>query len=182
MMLNNYTILYFLALAVFIQSMPTNITDSSGEEDEEDHEISHPISTRDIQNTIIDGSIHFIKSAGITYSQHVKHNKCSVKYDDQTLGESSVIKIRKKMFRVDNCLLERVYHACGPNLILMMSVACRLVERHKDSNAIVNFKRQSDLSSMVQYNSIFNREKRVITESCCENLCSISELTRYCHE
>ncbi len=185
MMLNNYTILYFLALVAFIQSMPTNTNHHSTEEEEEEvhhsHEDTKQIISREVHKKI-DGTMHRIKSAGINYTQRIVNGQCLVEFNNQLLAENSVVKYRKKVFRVEDCLLERVYHACGPNLLLMLSVVCRVVEHHKTSNIYANFKRDASLSSMYQLDSTANREKRVITESCCENRCSISELTRYCHQ
>ena len=175
-MLNNYNILCLLALVAFIYSMPTNSSDYSEEENE-----FKKIFSRTIQEKI-DGTTHHIKSAGIYYQQRIKNDKCFVEYDGQLLAETSVIKIRKKIFRVEDCLLERVYQTCGPNLLLMLSVVCRVVEQHKTSNVFTNLKRETSLSFAEHTESTEDRVKRVITESCCENLCSITELTRYCHQ
>jgi hypothetical protein len=173
-MLNNYSILYLLVLIALTHCMPTNITDSSEEEEDQ-------IFSRDVHDKI-DGTTHHIKAAGVTYRQRINQNQCFVEYEDQLLAENSVIKIRKKVFRVEDCVLERVYHACGPNLLLMLSVVCRVVEQHKLSSPLPNFKREASLTSMFHPDLITDRTKRVISESCCEDLCSISELTRYCHE
>jgi hypothetical protein len=176
MMLNNYYILCLLALVAFIQSMPTNSSESSEEEKDSKRFISREIHEK------IDGATHHIKSAGVTYQQRIKHEQCFVDYDGQLLAETSVIKIRKKIFRVEDCVLERVYQTCGPNLLLMLSVVCRVVEQHKTSNVYTNFKREASLSSIDHFDITEDKVKRVITESCCENLCSIAELTRYCHQ
>ena len=175
-MLNIYHILYLLALVAFIQSMPTNSSNSN----EEENDYSQRLFSREVRGKI-DGATHHIKSAGITYYQRIKQDQCFVEYAGQLLAEMSVLKIRKKIFRVEDCLLERVYQTCGPNLLLMLSVVCRVVEQHKTSNVFSNFKRETSLSSIEHFDSIEDRTKRVITESCCENLCSITELTRYCH-
>lgn len=179
-MLKNYTMIYILALVAFIESIPINITESI-EENIESNENVDKIYSREIVDKI-DGVTHHIKSIGINYQQRINNNQCFVEYDNQLLSENSIIKIRKKLFRVEDCLLERVYHACGPNLILMLSVVCRVVEQHKQTNSLTNFKRQINFNSIFQSDFIKYKTKRVITESCCENLCSISELTRYCHE
>jgi hypothetical protein len=177
-MFNNYTILCLLALVAFILSMPTdNINE---EEDYNDNTIIKEYS-RELHDKI-DGAIHHIKSAGVSYRQSIKNDKCFVEYDGQLLGENTVIKIRRKTFRVEGCVLERVYHACGPSLLLMLGVVCRVVEQQKASIGLVNLKREATNPSIHYLDSTTNRIKRVITESCCENLCSVSELTRYCHE
>ena len=152
-----------------VASMPTNNSNLIERIARNSHKLSQPV----------DGSVHHIRTAGIIYTQRIQEDKCLVEYEDQMLGEGSVIKIRRKTFRVDDCMLERVYHACGPNLILMLSVVCRVVEKHKDTNLVMNFKRDQPLD---YFDDLSDRRKRVITESCCENFCNISELTRYCHE
>jgi hypothetical protein len=156
--------------------MPTNSSDSSEEE-----KYSKKLFLRTIEEKI-DGTTHHIKSAGINYQQRIKNGKCFVEYDGQLLAETSVIKIRRKIFRVEECLLERVYQTCGPNLLLMLSVVCRVVEQHKTSNVVLNLKRETSLSFVEHAESTEDRVKRVITESCCENLCSVAELSRYCHQ
>jgi hypothetical protein len=182
-MLNSCTILCILALASFIQSMPmdSNISTETEQQQEDSDDSINQLFPRELQDKI-DGTTHHIKAAGVTYQQRIIDNQCFVEYDGRLLGENSVIKIRKKVFRVDNCLLERVYHACGPNLLLMLGVVCRVVEQHKISNTLVNLKREANVLPTYYFDPTAHRTKRVITESCCENLCSISELTRYCHE
>jgi hypothetical protein len=171
-----------LALVAFVQSIPTNNNDSTEEEEEKGSpDDTKKAFSREVHSKI-DGTIHHIKSAGVNYTQRIRDGQCFVQYNNQLFPESRVIKIRRKIFRVDDCVLERVYHACGPNLILMLSVVCRLVEQHKISNEYINTKREANLLSMYHLGPTADRKKRVITESCCENLCSISELTRYCHQ
>ena len=177
MILNYYTISCLLALATLLQGMPTNETNSS--KDIEEH-VPQKFS-RNIKNKI-DGAVHHIKSAGVYYTQRINKGQCFVEYDGKLLAETSLIKIRRKVFRVEECELERVYHACGPNLLLMLGVVCRFFEKDKSLNAIPNFKRQASSSILPQFDSMTDRGKGVITESCCENRCSISELTRYCHQ
>jgi hypothetical protein len=179
-MLNNYTIVFLLALVAFIESMPKIDTDST-EEEEAIHINTNTIVSREVYDKI-HGAIHHIKPAGVTYQQHIKDNECFVEYDGQLLAENSLVKIRKKLFRVENCLLERVYHVCGPNLLLMLSVVCRVIEQHQiPSYESINFKRETSLLPIDHFDSTAYKKKRIITESCCENLCNVAELTRYCH-
>jgi hypothetical protein len=178
-MLSNYIMLYLLALVAFIQSMPTNNSDY--DEEKSDYHDNIQI-TRDLTDKV-DGTIRRIKAAGITYRQRINDEQCLVEYDNQLLTESSVIQIRKKLYQVEDCLLERVFHACGPNLLLMLNVVCRVVEQHlTTTTTLASFKRETQ-STLSKHNlrARANKTPRVITESCCEALCTISELTRYCH-
>ncbi|CAF0998608.1 unnamed protein product [Adineta ricciae] len=160
-----------LSMLTVVATMPANSTES-------DEEQVDSMFRREI-----DGTTHHIKAVGITYRQRIRSNQCFVEYDNQLLPENAVIKIRKKNFRVENCSLERVYHACGPNLLLMLSLVCRVIDQDAQSHSFANFKRSTSLSRRSKFRSTtFSGNRVVITDSCCENLCSISELTRYCHQ
>ncbi|UJR13496.1 hypothetical protein I4U23_000510 [Adineta vaga] len=162
MILDRYFILSLFAMVIINKSISMERIDSN-------------VQINSVTRREIDGTIHHIKSVGITYQQRIQSNQCFVEYDNQLLSEYSVIKIRKKNFRVENCLLERVYHACGPNLLLMLSVVCRVLEQDGSASSykLTNTKRAISSTRLT---------KHVITESCCENLCNISEITRYCHQ
>lgn len=135
----------------------------------------------------IDGNIHHIKLAGVTYQQRLVDGQCAVEYGGQYLTEKSVIQIRKKLYRVENCLLERVFHACGPNLLLMLNVVCRVVEKSQamtTTTPLTAVRRDTTPAIPSVLYRLYPRASktpRVITESCCESLCTISELSRYCH-
>jgi hypothetical protein len=181
-MLKYCPILCLLALVTFIQSISTNDSSSSEKTKEQnayDDSTQRPI--RNIKDKTNEAKTH-ITTAGISYTQRTINDQCFVEYDGKLLGENSVIKIRRKVFRVEDCVLERVYHACGPNLLLMLGVVCRFFEQDKPSNTLASLKREASSTILHHLYPTTNRKKRVITESCCENLCSISELTRYCHE
>lgn len=194
-----------MALVAVIQTMPTiydnihsnnnkNNNDSDYDENksflmnnilQDDQRLQGNAKTlRHIRN-LIDDKMHYIKTAGVTYRQRLIDDQCVVEHNGQYLTENSVIQLRKKLYRVENCLLERVFHACGPNLLLMLNVVCRVVEQqHTTTTPITNIQQKSIPASVSFSHRIYpraNKTPRVITESCCENLCSISELTRYCH-
>lgn len=200
--MNSYIPLCFAALVAFIQTMPTIDELNNNNIDSDDN--PNLLINDDLQNVpdyqrktlrhlkyVIDGSIHRVKEAGVTYRQRLHDEQCLVEYDGQYLTENSVLQIRKKLYRVENCLLERVFHACGPNLLLMLNVVCRLVEKHQTTmptttttTPATNYRQLADPSSLAIIHQFYrrgNKTPRVITESCCENLCTISELSRYCH-
>jgi hypothetical protein len=200
-MMNNYISLCMIALVATIQTMPTlddyntNINNISGDYDENknfliNNEVKKdqhiPSKTSRHLKHIIDGTVHHIKAAGVTYRQRLHDDQCTVEYDGQYLTENSVIQIRKKLYRVEDCLLERVFHACGPNLLLMINVVCRVVEPYQTTTTpMTTIRRPTIPSSLAFIHRIYPRASksktpRVITESCCEGLCTISELSRYC--
>ena len=128
----------------------------------------------------VDGTIYPLKGSSATYKQCLDKGECYVQFNDRLIPENGTVQVRRKYYRVENCQLERVFHACGPNLLLMLSVVCRVVDQHTSSQAALRLTRAGDSSmSHVSYRDA-NRSARMITESCCENLCSIAELTRYC--
>ncbi|CAF4926526.1 unnamed protein product [Rotaria sp. Silwood1] len=142
---------------------PEKIIDSKDEDNYYgDNNNNNKIFTRQIDNRKED-TIQHIKALGITYRQIIKDGQCAINYDGQIFIE------------------ERVYHACGPKLLLMLSVVCRVVEHNKVSDEILNLKRETNFEFIHHRDSIIDRKKRVIAESCCENHCTVSELTRYCH-
>ena len=204
-MMNSCIPLCLIALVVAIQSIPTSFSDNyynnqkneTSESDEienfflnddadlVDDQMQYGRSLRQLK-TIVDGTTHRIKAAGVSYRQRLRDGQCLVEYDEQFLSENSVVQIRRKLYRVEECLLERVFHACGPNLLLMLNVVCRVVEKHQSTTVPFLDTRRQTVPTPVLYNNRrirprANKTPRVITESCCENLCTISELTRYCH-
>ena len=140
---------------------------------------------------IIDGRKHRIKGVGITYRQRLRDDQCIVEYDGQHLTENSILKIGKKLYRVEDCLLERVFHACGPNLLLMIHIVCRAIEEQRATTTPATKSQRSTIPpSPFFFRWTYGRTHRmmradktrqVITESCCEGLCTISELSRYCY-
>lgn len=177
-MLNQYTVLYLSAIFAFNQAMPAIITDSN---DIQDNDIDkNRIVPREIDKKIY-GTMQHIKAIGITYQQIKKDDECAIEYNNKIYVETNTLKIKKKLYRVENCSLERVYHACGPKLLLMLSIVCRVVEKHKIHNEILDSKRSIVSSSIDHFHTTPYQTKHVIAESCCEDFCTVSELTRYCH-
>ncbi|CAF3755246.1 unnamed protein product [Rotaria socialis] len=217
-MMNNIIPLYFIALVAIIQTVSTidnknNMNDKSNNnnnnnnDDDDDKNVGFIIATnlqdneynkgkflRDIHQ-IIDGQSHRAR-ADVVYHQRLRDGQCVVEYDGKILTENSVTQIRKKLYRLENCLLERVFRACGPNLLLMLDIVCRVVETHQKSTTITtttptttiafvpNIQQKKMPPSTLFFHRKFSqlfRSPRVITEACCDNLCTITELTRYCH-
>ncbi len=189
----SYIPLCLIALVAIIEAIPTIDDDEKNSvlvsnilQDDQHLEPKSKF-TRHLHR-IIDGMTHHIKAARVSYRQRLYDGQCVVEYDDQYLTENSVIQLRKKLYRVENCLLERVFHACGPNLLLMLNVVCRVVEQQETTTTtttpMTDLRRHTMPASTSFLHRIYPRADktpRVITESCCENLCTISELTRYCH-
>ncbi|CAF0860993.1 unnamed protein product [Didymodactylos carnosus] len=124
------------------------------------------------------GKKYSIKSAGITYTQRIIEGECLVEYDDRLLAEGQILQHKKRLYKVEDCFLERAFHVCGPNILFMLKIVCRLVKQY---TKIINGTRTTTLSPL-QATLLERRDvsPKIITESCCLNICTVSELTRYC--
>ena len=175
-MFKQSSVIFFLVLINVVFCLPNNRNQS---EKQWEDETNRSNTKREIR-TKIDGSTHQVKSTGISYRQRIQDEHCFVEYDGQLLAELSVIQIRKRYYRVEDCSFERVFHACGPNLIYMLNIVCRVVEQDQQS-AKETFNGKRYISRDSSENPT-EKNPRTITESCCENLCNVAELTRYCHK
>jgi hypothetical protein len=92
--------------------------------------------------------------------------KCTVEHNGQRLYEGESVDMKGKLYKVEDCVLHRAYHACGTHILYIMNIVCQAVEHHKISPVLSRSRR-------------FARQK-LLTEACCQNLCTVSEMTRYC--
>ncbi len=95
-----------------------------------------------------------------------KEHGCIIEHDGQKLNEGDSIDITGKFYKVEDCQLQRAYHACGTDIIYIINLVCQAIEQQ---NIIPSKKR---ISRFVQ--------QKLLTEACCQNLCTVSEMTRYC--
>lgn len=93
---------------------------------------------------------------------------CTLNYDGHLLQESQSIEIKGKLFKVEDCVLQRAYHACGSYLLQMVSIACEILDQQKQKKLNHNLR----LKRFVP--------RKLLTEACCETLCTVTEMTRYC--
>src|SRR5262245_45075163 len=56
---------------------------------------------------------------------------CTVNYDGRILKDGESVEIKGKLYKMEDCGLHRAYHACGSNLLQMVSIACDVVEQQK---------------------------------------------------
>ena len=102
-----------------------------------------------------------------TLTSSGKNVTCTMNYDGHVLQESQSVEIKGKLFKVEECALQRAYHACGSYLLQMVSIACEILDQQKQKNL----------------NSIRSKRfipRKLLTEACCETLCTVNEMTRYC--
>ncbi|CAF4039038.1 unnamed protein product [Adineta steineri] len=95
------------------------------------------------------------------------NNNCTVEYDGHLLEEDQVIEIKGKLYKVEDCALQRAYNACGMYLLQMVSIACNVIQNEKHK---VPSKRRVRKSL----------RRKLLTEACCETLCTVAEMIRYC--
>ncbi|CAF0893400.1 unnamed protein product [Didymodactylos carnosus] len=129
--------------------------------------IIHSRSSRDSDKiNIKDGIEYEIKETGTTYKQYeTSDSKCKIEYDGKMYKEDDTLTIKGKYYKVEECHLIRAYHACGPNVLFMFKIVCRLVEQYTSNR---------------RRRAIYHYGPKVITQACCENVCTIAEMTRYC--
>jgi len=101
---------------------------------------------------------------------------CSLNHDGHRLNEGQSVEIRGKLYKVEECGLHRAYHACGTYLLQMVSIACEVLSKQK-----------RDLIDETNNNNRFRKslkrryiQRKLLTEACCETLCTVAEMTRYC--
>ena len=93
---------------------------------------------------------------------------CTMNYDGHSLKESQSVEIKGKLYKVEDCVLQRAYHACGSYLLQMVSIACEILDQQK----------QRKLNHNLRLKRFIPR--KLLTEACCETLCTVTEMTRYC--
>ena len=99
------------------------------------------------------------------------NGNCTLNYEGRILNEGQSIEIRGKLYKVEECGIHRAYHACGSYLLQMVSIACDVLSKQK-RNAERNRFRRSLKRRFLQ--------RKLLTEACCETLCTVAEMTRYC--
>ena len=91
---------------------------------------------------------------------------CTLQHYGQQLKEGDVVDVRGKLYKVEECELHRAYHACGTHILFIINIVCQAVEKQKMNPTKQRFSR-------------FVKQK-LLTEACCQSLCTVSEMTRYC--
>ena len=95
------------------------------------------------------------------------NNTCTFKYGRHSLKEGGQISIRSKLYKVEECQLQRAYQACGANLWFMIDIVCEAIELNEETKILRRNVRR------------FTQQK-LLTEACCFTACTIAEMSRYC--
>jgi hypothetical protein len=93
-------------------------------------------------------------------------DKCVIEHNGEKLNEGDIVDIQNKIYKVEDCQLHRAYHVCGTHIIFIINIVCEAIEQYQIMSSKTRFTR------FVQ--------QKLLTEACCQNLCTVSEMTRYC--
>lgn len=93
--------------------------------------------------------------------------KCTVRHGKRLLREGSQIAINKKLFKVENCQLQRAYQTCGPHLWYIVNIVCQAIDSQNGRYSRVSRKRRF-------------AEEKLLSDACCQTSCTVTEMTRYC--
>ncbi|CAF1445321.1 unnamed protein product [Rotaria magnacalcarata] len=94
-------------------------------------------------------------------------NSCTLQHGTSILKEDSKVVVDGKVFKVENCELQRAYQTCGPNLWNVINIVCDAIRRETIKGKTVHRLRRSS-------------KPKLITEACCENYCTVLEMAHFC--
>ena len=90
-----------------------------------------------------------------------------MKHGENLLKEGEIISIKLKLYKVEDCKLQRAYHVCGPHLWFMIDIVCEAIELDDGAKRFKKNVRR------------FTQQKLLI-DTCCLSVCTISEMALYC--
>ena len=106
---------------------------------------------------------------------------CSLQVDGRSIVNGESIEMNGKIYKMEECQLDRAYHACGQHLLTILSIVCEILHHEKQidrtTNSVSSTPRPPSSSHHIEKR--FSRRK-LLTEACCLNLCTVQEMTRYC--
>ncbi len=92
---------------------------------------------------------------------------CEVNHGGRVFKEGDDVTINRKLFKVEDCRLQRAYQACGTHLWFMLNIVCEAVQAQKSKNDPASrFRRFA--------------QEELYSEACCLKICTVTEMTRYC--
>lgn len=97
----------------------------------------------------------------------IPDRSCTLKYGKRLLKEGNEISINGKLYKVEDCNLQRAFQACSTHLWFMLNIVCERVKSQKHKH---------------RYNDLIRRftQEKLLSEACCENSCTVTEMSRYC--
>ena len=95
-----------------------------------------------------------------------RETACFVEHDEHQYYEGDTFDMNGKFYKVEDCASHRAYNACGTHLVYIVNIVCQAVEKHTIPTG------NQRVTRFVQ--------QKLLTEACCQNLCTVSEMSRYC--
>jgi hypothetical protein len=95
------------------------------------------------------------------------NTKCTTRYGTRVFNEGEKLMIKGKLHKVEECIFQRAYQTCGTHLWFILNIVCNAIEAQKGKNRFSTRLRRF-------------AEEKLLTEACCENSCTVAEMTRYC--
>jgi hypothetical protein len=95
------------------------------------------------------------------------NTNCTIQHGDYRLREGDKTLVNGKLYKVEDCQLQRAYQTCGTHLWFMINIVCEAIDKQKNRNRPNNRYRRF-------------AEEKLLSEACCEHACTILEMTRYC--
>ena len=97
------------------------------------------------------------------------NTSCTVTYRGHVLTEGESTQIDGKIYKVEDCAVQRAFHACGTHLYHVIQLVCQLVDQRKHQTMKKSRTRRRRFS-----------RRKTVTEACCLSVCTVPEMTRYC--
>ena len=93
---------------------------------------------------------------------------CTIRHAERTYHEGEKLLIEQRLHKVEDCQLQRGYQTCGTHLWFMVNIVCQAIDQQKKKTTKVK-----------SYARRYVKQK-LLSEACCEHVCTVSEMTRYC--
>ena len=95
------------------------------------------------------------------------NSNCSFQHGNQILKEGEKVLVNGKLYKVEDCQLQRAYQTCGTHLWFMINIVCEAIDKQKN--------RHRHYSRIRRF-----AEEKLLSDACCDHACTINEMTRYC--
>ncbi len=92
---------------------------------------------------------------------------CTLQSGNYLLKEGDKTLVNGKLFKVEECNLQRAYQTCGTHLWFMINIVCGAIDVQKQKTKYDNRVRRF-------------AQETLLTDACCDNSCTVAEMTRYC--
>jgi hypothetical protein len=95
------------------------------------------------------------------------NSNCLFQHGNEILKEGEKTLVNGKLYKVEECQLQRAYQTCGTHLWFMINIVCEAIDKQKNRHRHYSRNRRF-------------AEEKLLSEACCDHACTINEMTRYC--